>query len=55
MVTGSSDLSAMNFGHDQLPPHDQRYEMADEYVEIVRSCSTRGSPARLSPTANRAC
>jgi FMN-dependent oxidoreductase (nitrilotriacetate monooxygenase family) len=36
MVTGSSDLSAMNFGLDKLPNHDQRYEMAEEYVEIVK-------------------
>jgi FMN-dependent oxidoreductase (nitrilotriacetate monooxygenase family) len=35
MVTGSSDLSAQNFGFDRLPPHDQRYDMADEYIEIV--------------------
>jgi FMN-dependent oxidoreductase (nitrilotriacetate monooxygenase family) len=35
MVTGSSDLSAQNFGFDRLPPHDQRYDMADEYLEIV--------------------
>ena len=36
MVTGSSDLSAMNFGMERLPPHDQRYEMAEEYVEICK-------------------
>lgn len=36
MVTGSSDLSAMNFGMDRLPPHDQRYDMAEEYVEICK-------------------
>jgi FMN-dependent oxidoreductase (nitrilotriacetate monooxygenase family) len=35
MVTGSSDLSAQNFGLDRLPPHDQRYDMAEEYVDIV--------------------
>ena len=35
MVTGSSDLSAQNFGMDGLPPHDKRYDMADEYIEIV--------------------
>ncbi len=35
MVTGSSDLSAQNFGFDRLPPHDQRYDMADEYIDIV--------------------
>ena len=36
MVTGSSDLSAKNFGMDRLPPHDQRYDMADEYMEICK-------------------
>lgn len=36
MVTGSSDLSAKNFGMDRLPPHDQRYDMAEEFVEICR-------------------
>lgn len=36
MVTGSSDYSAQNFGMDKLPEHDQRYVMAEEYVEIVK-------------------
>jgi FMN-dependent oxidoreductase (nitrilotriacetate monooxygenase family) len=36
MVTGSSDLSAMNFGMDRLPPHDQRYDMAEEFVDICK-------------------
>jgi FMN-dependent oxidoreductase (nitrilotriacetate monooxygenase family) len=36
MVTGSSDLSAKNFGMEHLPPHDQRYDMAEEYVDICR-------------------
>jgi FMN-dependent oxidoreductase (nitrilotriacetate monooxygenase family) len=35
MVTGSSDLSAQNFGLERLPPHDQRYDMADEYIDII--------------------
>jgi FMN-dependent oxidoreductase (nitrilotriacetate monooxygenase family) len=35
MVTGSSDFSAQNFGMDKLPPHDLRYEMAAEYIEVV--------------------
>jgi FMN-dependent oxidoreductase (nitrilotriacetate monooxygenase family) len=35
MVTGSSDFVAMNFGRDRLPEHDTRYDMADEYIEIV--------------------
>ena len=36
MVTGSSDLSAKNFGMEHLPPHDQRYDMADEYIAICK-------------------
>ena len=36
MVTGSSDLSGQNFGLDQLPEHDHRYEMADEYIQICK-------------------
>lgn len=36
MVTGSSDLAAWNFGMDAMPEHDLRYEMAEEYVEIVK-------------------
>ena len=35
MVTGSSDYSGQNFGLDKLPPHDTRYDMAHEYIEIV--------------------
>jgi FMN-dependent oxidoreductase (nitrilotriacetate monooxygenase family) len=35
MVTGSSDLAAQNFGMDRLPEHDLRYDMADEYIDIV--------------------
>jgi FMN-dependent oxidoreductase (nitrilotriacetate monooxygenase family) len=35
MVTGSSDYSGQNFGLDHLPPHDTRYDMAAEYIEIV--------------------
>ncbi|MBN8928117.1 MAG: NtaA/DmoA family FMN-dependent monooxygenase [Rhodospirillales bacterium] len=35
MVTGSADFGAMNFGMERLPDHDLRYDMADEYVDIV--------------------
>ena len=35
MVTGSSDFSGQNFGLDQLPEHDTRYEMAAEYIDVV--------------------
>lgn len=36
LVTGSNDGSAQNFGHERQFPHDQRYDMADEYVELVQ-------------------
>jgi FMN-dependent oxidoreductase (nitrilotriacetate monooxygenase family) len=35
MVTGSSDYAARNFGLEGLPEHDLRYDMADEYMEVV--------------------
>jgi FMN-dependent oxidoreductase (nitrilotriacetate monooxygenase family) len=35
-VTGSSDYAAMNFGLQGMPEHDTRYDMADEYMEVVR-------------------
>ncbi len=36
LVTGSNDGGAQNFGHDRQFPHDERYEVADEYVELVQ-------------------
>jgi FMN-dependent oxidoreductase (nitrilotriacetate monooxygenase family) len=35
IVTSGEDSAAQNFGMDVLPPREQRYEMADEYVELV--------------------
>jgi FMN-dependent oxidoreductase (nitrilotriacetate monooxygenase family) len=35
MVTGSSDFAARNFGLDGMPAHDLRYDMADEYIDLV--------------------
>jgi alkanesulfonate monooxygenase SsuD/methylene tetrahydromethanopterin reductase-like flavin-dependent oxidoreductase (luciferase family) len=54
-VTGSSDYAAMNFGMQGMPEHDTRYDMADEYMEVVRKLWGRGSRARSSPTARAAC
>lgn len=34
-VTGSSDYAAMNFGLAGMPEHDLRYDMADEYMEVL--------------------
>jgi FMN-dependent oxidoreductase (nitrilotriacetate monooxygenase family) len=35
MVTGSSTRAAQNFGMDDQAEHDKRYDMADEYMEVV--------------------
>ncbi len=35
VVTGSSDFAAMNFGMNGMPEHDLRYDMADEYMDVV--------------------
>src|SRR5580692_3286539 len=35
IVTSGEDIAAQNFGLDKLPPREQRYAMADEYMEVV--------------------
>ncbi len=35
IVTSAENSSAQNFGLDQLPPRELRYEMADEYMDLV--------------------
>jgi FMN-dependent oxidoreductase (nitrilotriacetate monooxygenase family) len=35
MVTGSSTRAAQNFGLDDQAEHDLRYDMADEYMDVV--------------------
>jgi FMN-dependent oxidoreductase (nitrilotriacetate monooxygenase family) len=35
IVTSSEDRAAQNYGMDKLFEHDNRYERADEYVELV--------------------
>jgi FMN-dependent oxidoreductase (nitrilotriacetate monooxygenase family) len=35
IVTSGEDGAAQNFGMDKLPPRAQRYDMADEYVDLV--------------------
>lgn len=34
IVTSGEDLAAQNFGLDKLPPRQQRYDYADEYVDL---------------------
>jgi len=47
MVTGSSDFSAQNFGLDKLPEHDTRYEMAEEYIDIVTKLWSSWEPGAI--------
>jgi FMN-dependent oxidoreductase (nitrilotriacetate monooxygenase family) len=35
VVTSAEDLAAQNFGLDKLPPRELRYEMADEYMDVM--------------------
>lgn len=34
VVTGSNDGGAQNYGRDKQFPHDERYDMADEFMEV---------------------
>lgn len=34
VTTGLADTTSANFGRE-MPPHDQRYDMADEFMEVV--------------------
>lgn len=37
VVTSASDDAARNFGLDRLPPHDERYQRAEEFFKVVTS------------------
>ena len=43
IVSSAEDRAAQNFGLDGLPEHDERYNVADEYFDVVTSCGTPGS------------
>jgi FMN-dependent oxidoreductase (nitrilotriacetate monooxygenase family) len=46
-VTGSSDFAAMNFGLPGMPEHDLRYDMADEYMQVVKALWGSWEPGAL--------
>lgn len=46
-VTGSSDFAAMNFGMNGMPEHDLRYDMADEYMQVVRALWSSWEPGAI--------
>ncbi|NOG69370.1 NtaA/DmoA family FMN-dependent monooxygenase [Roseicella sp. DB1501] len=47
MVTGSSDVAARNYGLDRLPEHDLRYDMADEYMQVVNGLWDSWAPGAI--------
>ena len=55
IVTTAGDDAARNFGLDDRPSHAERYQRADEFVEVARSCGTAGRTTRSWPTRSGAC
>lgn len=47
VVTSSEDRAAQNFGLDALPPHDERYERAEEFVDLVQRLWSSWEPDAL--------
>jgi FMN-dependent oxidoreductase (nitrilotriacetate monooxygenase family) len=47
MVTSANERAAQNFGLDNLPEHDLRYEMADEYMDVVNKLWETWEPDAL--------
>jgi FMN-dependent oxidoreductase (nitrilotriacetate monooxygenase family) len=37
VVTGSNDRAAQNFGHEGQASHDERYDMADDFIAAARA------------------
>ena len=35
IVTGYLDAAARNLGHTEQPAHDNRYEIAEEYMQVM--------------------
>jgi FMN-dependent oxidoreductase (nitrilotriacetate monooxygenase family) len=47
IVTSAEDYAAQNFGMDQLPPRQLRYDMADEYMELVNKLFDSWEPGAI--------
>ncbi|GAA2234274.1 NtaA/DmoA family FMN-dependent monooxygenase [Herbiconiux moechotypicola] len=47
MVTGSSTRAAQNFGLADQAEHDKRYDMADEYMQVVNGLWDSWSPSSI--------
>jgi FMN-dependent oxidoreductase (nitrilotriacetate monooxygenase family) len=44
IVTSGEDTAAQNFGMDKLPPRELRYEMAQEYMDVVNQLFASWDP-----------
>ncbi|CAN7556496.1 NtaA/DmoA family FMN-dependent monooxygenase [Phenylobacterium sp. LjRoot225] len=47
IVTSSSDLAARNFGQAALPEHDERYDVADEYLDVCKRLWSSWEPGAV--------
>jgi FMN-dependent oxidoreductase (nitrilotriacetate monooxygenase family) len=53
LVTSSSDRAAQNYGFVQLPPHDLRYEIAEEWMAVVNGLWSSWEPDAVVMDAER--
>ena len=55
-VTGSNDGAAQNYGHEKHRPHDERYDVADEFTDVVTKLwEAVGAPMWSCSTARSRC
>ncbi|MFC5951532.1 NtaA/DmoA family FMN-dependent monooxygenase [Pseudonocardia lutea] len=47
IVTSSEDVAAQNYGMDALPPHDERYDRAEEFVQVVKALWDSWEPGAI--------
>jgi FMN-dependent oxidoreductase (nitrilotriacetate monooxygenase family) len=47
VVTSAKDEAAQNYGLDEMPEHDLRYEIADEFVELVNALCDSWEPGAI--------
>jgi FMN-dependent oxidoreductase (nitrilotriacetate monooxygenase family) len=50
IVTATSDAAAQNFGYDKQIEHDTRYDMADEYLDLVQQLWEAWEPDAVTMT-----
>ena len=53
VVTSASAAAAQNYGQDDLPEHDERYNIADEYLDLVRRLWDSWAPDAVLEDAER--